>query len=227
MLGFLNQALYLVLYLILDHFLSKINIHGSVPYFDKFNSVVRLLILLFLYDCIMYWCHYLFHAFNFTRKVHNVHHVENSMDAMTAIRLHFFEYIAFSVAAIILFYTFAATTNERIIIIVISQVFSAYTHADFRLPYKIEMILDKIFVTSGYHMHHHSNNTKEANENFGLIFNLWDRINKTYHRPEKGRIYQYGTRTDEEASNSLVKNLFLLLPYDKGAGLRGYKHKKV
>ncbi|MFN8371044.1 MAG: sterol desaturase family protein [Bacteriovoracaceae bacterium] len=226
MLSFAALAGCLVTAMIIFPLLGQWNLYGIVPYFKDLHPLIRFCILLFIYDTSVYWRHYVFHTVKILRKIHNVHHSDHYMDAMTSFRVHFLEIICSFIIVIVIFYPLGATVNEFILVYSIDQIIEVTSHADLRLPYKLEMILDKIFCTSGFHMHHHSSNTKEANENFGLIFNIWDRINKTYHKPEKDRRYEYGTRTDLEASNSLVKNFFLQLPYTNGAGLRAYKRGK-
>lgn len=226
MLGFTTWACYVVVTMTIFPLLDRWNLYGKVPYFKNFHPVIRFCVLLFIIDAIIYWNHYVFHNVKFLRKVHNVHHVEHYVDAMSAFRVHFIEILSFVTLLVGVYYPLGVTVDEFIIMIIITQIIGATSHADLRLPYRLEILLDKVFCTSGFHMHHHSVNTKEANENFSMLLNIWDRLNKTYHKPEKGRKYEFGTQTDLEASNSLVKNLFLRLPYSNGAGLRAYKRKK-
>ncbi len=227
MLGFSTWACYVLTTTLAFPLLDRWNLYGIVPKFQSFHPVIRFFILLLIMDAIVYWTHYFFHSHKLLRKIHNVHHVEYYLDALSAFRVHFIEILVFVTVLVCCYYPLGATVEEFITMIIITQVIGATAHADLRLPYKLEMILDKAFCTSGFHMHHHSIHTKEANQNFGMLLNIWDRINKTYHAPEKDRKYEYGTRTEIAVSNNLVKNFFLKLPYTNGAGLRGYKNKKL
>ncbi|MFN8371042.1 MAG: sterol desaturase family protein [Bacteriovoracaceae bacterium] len=219
----INESLYFFIVMLFFPIATKFKIYGCIPYFKDFHPIIKYAILVLILDFVVYWGHYFYHSIKFLRRIHNVHHVVHYIDVMSAFRVHFIEVLTYAIILIGVYFPLGVTVEEFIIIAAVNQMAGILLHADLRLPYQLEILLDKVFCTSGFHMHHHSINTKEANENFGMVFTFWDRINKTYHAPEKGRKYVYGTRTDLTSSNSLVKNLFLRLPYTNGAGLRAYK----
>ncbi len=223
----INESLYFFVVMLFYPFASKLKIYGIVPGFHSLHPIIKYFILVLVLDFVVYWGHYVYHSNKILRRIHNIHHVGHYLDVMSAFRVHFIEVLSYVFILIAVYFPLGVTVEEFIVMASVNQIAGILIHADLRLPYKLEIILDKVFCTSGFHMHHHSVNTREANENFGMIFTFWDRLNNTYHAPENNRKYIYGTRTELATSNNLVKNLFFRLPYTNGAGLRGYKKNRV
>ena len=59
---------------------------------------------------------------------------------------------------------------------------SLFTHANIRLPAKLDRLLRLGIVTPDMHRIHHSVETAETNSNFGFNLSLWDRLFGTYRR---------------------------------------------
>ena len=49
--------------------------------------------------------------------------------------------------------------------------------------------LEIIFVTPQYHLIHHSQNIKNHNSNFGVLFSIWDRMFGTYTKNMSGNLF--------------------------------------
>lgn len=144
-----------------------------IPYFIEFALGFLLL------DYTNYLWHVLLHKVNFLWRFHAVHHSDLDLDITTAIRFHFGEMIGsvvFRGAAILLI------GASPLLVIVYEIVFEAATnfhHTNWKLPYRLEKILNKIVVTPRMHGIHHSIVQKEADSNYAVIFSFWDRLHHT------------------------------------------------
>ncbi len=57
---------------------------------------------------------------------------------------------------------------------------SLFTHANGRMPERLDLALRWVFVTPNMHTIHHSDRPIETDSNFGFSFSWWDRIFRTY-----------------------------------------------
>ena len=55
-----------------------------------------------------------------------------------------------------------------------------FSHANIRLPERVDRILRWVFITPNMHSLHHSSYQPETDSNYGTVFTLWDRIFGTY-----------------------------------------------
>jgi sterol desaturase/sphingolipid hydroxylase (fatty acid hydroxylase superfamily) len=53
---------------------------------------------------------------------------------------------------------------------------SLFTHADLRLPARVEAIVRRLLVTPDWHRVHHAVDRDEHDTNFGNILTAWDRL---------------------------------------------------
>ena len=50
------------------------------------------------------------------------------------------------------------------------------SHANIRLPERVDRIVRWVFVTPNMHSLHHSSHQPETDSNYGTVFTLWDRF---------------------------------------------------
>lgn len=136
-----------------------------------------------LLDLAIYGQHVVFHKVPFLWRLHRVHHADTEMDVTTGIRFHPVEIlvsIAIKLAAI------AALGAPPLAVFLFEVILNAgamFTHANLRLPEKVERGLRLLFVTPGMHRVHHSAERIDTDSNYGFNLSIWDRIFATY-RPE-------------------------------------------
>ncbi len=101
------------------------------------------------------------------------------MDVSTASRFHLGEVlfsIFFRVAVVGLFglgiWTLAAYN-------LLFSVANQFQHSNWRLPIRVERVLNLFFVTPRMHGIHHSIVQRETNSNWGTVFRWWDQIHGT------------------------------------------------
>ncbi|HEU5246053.1 MAG TPA: sterol desaturase family protein [Candidatus Udaeobacter sp.] len=135
-----------------------------------------------LMDYAYWWWHWANHMIPLFWRFHNVHHTDLDMDVSTAARFHFGE-IIFSIAFLTLAVTLFGIPPLMLIIFFIAfEAATLFHHSNWRLPIRVERILNLIFVTPRMHGIHHSIVQRETNSNWGTIFCWWDKLHRTLRR---------------------------------------------
>ena len=133
-----------------------------------------------MFDYAYYWWHVGTHRIPFLWRFHNVHHTDLDMDVSTAARFHFAE-IAFSVVyrvAIVLIVGIAPLVY--LFYEMIFELETQFHHSNWRLPRRVESLLNTIIVTPRMHGIHHSIVQAETNSNWGSVFCWWDRLHRSH-----------------------------------------------
>ena len=179
---------------------------------------VEVFIGLLLLDLIgAYTPHWLEHKLKPLWMIHLVHHSDHHVDTTTANRHHPLEsFIRFGFT---LLGVFLVGTNIGIIMLYqsISLISTQFTHANIKLPKKIDLYLSYLFVSPDMHKTHHHYRLPYTDANYGNIFSVWDRAFGTYLPFDREKlIYGVDVFYDEEANsqiNKLLKQPFQ--PYSK------------
>jgi sterol desaturase/sphingolipid hydroxylase (fatty acid hydroxylase superfamily) len=143
------------------------------------SVVIKAIISFLLLDYSNYIWHILLHKLPILWRFHLVHHTDLDLDLTTAFRFHFGEMIGsvlFRGAAVVLIGT------SPVLVLVYEIVFEAATqfhHSNWKLPFKLEKVLNYLVVTPRMHGIHHSMIKSETDSNYAVIFSFWDRIHNT------------------------------------------------
>ena len=186
---------------------------GLLNYF-ALPSWTKLVATFLLMDYAYWWWHWANHMLPLFWRFHNVHHTDLDLDVSTAARFHFGEMLfsvgflslavlLFGIAPIMLpffFITFEGAT--------------LFHHSNWRLPIRVERILNLIIVTPRMHGIHHSIVQRETNSNWGTIFCWWDKLHRTLRRdiPQDAVIIGVAAYRDE---HELTLGKLLALPFAK------------
>ena len=139
------------------------------------EAVVAFLIL----DYGNYVWHILNHKFPFLWRFHVVHHTDPDLDITTAFRFHFGELIGslFFRGAVV----FLIGASPMIVLIyeIVFETATQFHHSNWKLPFKLEKVFNKIIVTPRMHGIHHSIIKQETDSNYAVIFSFWDRLHNT------------------------------------------------
>ena len=129
------------------------------------------------------WMNYLWHRLNhhwpLLWRFHQVHHSDLDMDVSTALRFHIGEILGsvpFKAGFILLL---GATPRATLIYETFFELANNFHHSNLRLPQKTDHTLARLIVTPRMHGIHHSVIAQETNNNYSVIFNLWDRLHRT------------------------------------------------
>lgn len=133
-----------------------------------------------LLDYTLYWWHFLTHRVPALWRFHQVHHLDQEMDATTALRFHFGEIaisVAFRAAQVIVIGPTPAILASWQIFLFLCILFH---HSNVRLPLTWERRLAFIVVTPRLHGIHHSIAPDEVNSNWSSGLTLWDLLHATF-----------------------------------------------
>ncbi|MGG6230681.1 sterol desaturase family protein [Tenacibaculum sp. SDUM215027] len=154
-----------------------------------------------------YLAHLVEHKVKPLWMVHLVHHSDHKVDTTTANRHHPIESIirfTFTLLGV-----FLVGTPIGIIMLYqsMSLVFTQLTHANIKMPKKLDRILSYVIVSPDMHKVHHHNILPYTDSNYGNIFSIWDRLLGTYMELDREKIV-YGVDTfPDEVKNSSLKEL--------------------
>jgi sterol desaturase/sphingolipid hydroxylase (fatty acid hydroxylase superfamily) len=132
-----------------------------------------------LMDYTLYLWHVLLHRVPWLWRCHLVHHSDLELDASTALRFHFTEFLAsipYRAAQVIVIGVSPKALSAWQLVTGASVVFH---HSNIQLPYHIERLLSRLIMSPRLHGIHHSIIPEETNSNFSSGLTLWDFLHQT------------------------------------------------
>ena len=145
-----------------------------------------------LLDGWRYWEHRALHWAPLLWRLHLVHHSDTHVDVTTAERHHPLESILSTAVMMGFILACGLPPAGLAIYLVAATVVSLGSHANLRLPAKVDRLLRGIVVTPRVHLVHHSDLKAETDSNYGTVLTLWDRLFGTYVDPDVARIPHLG-----------------------------------
>lgn len=162
-------------------------------------SLVAGLLLLDLIGA--YLIHFIEHKIKFLWKFHMVHHSDTYVDATTANRHHPGESVFRALFTLIGVILCGAPMWLVILYQSLSALVSQFTHANLRLPEKIDKGLSYFLVSPNMHKVHHHYVRPQTDSNFGNIFSVWDRLFGTYNYTPASQL-KYGLDVLDDSTSS-------------------------
>jgi sterol desaturase/sphingolipid hydroxylase (fatty acid hydroxylase superfamily) len=135
-----------------------------------------------LMDYAYWWWHRTNHMVPLFWRFHNVHHTDLDLDVSTAARFHFGEMILSIGFLSLAVMVFGIAPIMLVGFFITLEVATLFHHSNWRLPIKLERLLNLIIVTPRMHGIHHSIVQRETNSNWGTIFCWWDKLHRTLRR---------------------------------------------
>lgn len=145
-------------------------------------------------------------------RMHIVHHADTNIDVTSGLRHHpleaLFRWIFFAGGILI--------TGLPIYAVMIAQtlmsMFTMFTHANVRLPARLDKLISYVLVSPNMHKVHHHWKQPFTDSNYGTAFSIWDRLFGTYKELEPGQIHYgldnyYQMEKDEDFA-ALIKSPF-------------------
>jgi sterol desaturase/sphingolipid hydroxylase (fatty acid hydroxylase superfamily) len=127
-------------------------------------------------DLWIYWWHRANHEWPLLWRFHEVHHLDEFLDASSALRFHFGEVLISSIvrAAVIL------VLGLPLVSVVVFETLLAFNtmfhHSDIRLPPRLEKALSRVIVTPSIHWVHHHAIRRDTDSNYASLLSVWDRL---------------------------------------------------
>ena len=154
-----------------------------------------------------YLPHYTEHKVPPLWMVHLVHHSDHKVDTTTANRHHPLESMIRYVFTLAGVFIIGAPIGIVMLYQSLSLVATQFSHANIKLPKKLDYFLSFVLVSPDMHKIHHHYQLPYTDANYGNIFSIWDRILGTYIYMDRERIV-YGVDTfPNEVENSNLKHL--------------------
>ena len=127
-----------------------------------------------------YLTHRLFHSYPWLWRVHRVHHFDTAVDVSTGLRHHPLELVLTLLIDSLVAILFGLLPLALMSYGITELMFALFSHADVKLPGKIDRTLRVFFVTPRIHAIHHSAYQPETDSNYGTVLTIWDRLFGTY-----------------------------------------------
>ena len=158
--------------------------------------------------------HFVEHKVKWMWQFHLIHHTDQYVDTTTANRHHPLEsLIRFSFTLIGVFVA-GAPIGIVMLYQTLSLVATQFSHANIRLPRKVDDIISWVIVSPDMHKVHHHYVLPYTDSNYGNIFSVWDRIFGTYMELDRDKLV-YGVDVfPDEKENGEILNL-LKQPFQK------------
>lgn len=187
----------------------------GLVYWTNAGVAATILISFLLLDFIGSWlAHFTEHKLMFLWRFHIVHHADNNVDVTTGLRHHPMESVLRGLFFFIAIFISGAPMYAVMIFQTITVLFTAFTHANIRLPKQVDHTLSWIFISPNMHKVHHHWQQPYTDSNYGAVLSIWDRLFGTYRQLEPSQI-RYGL--DRYYPNDQDENFIQLLkrPFGK------------
>jgi sterol desaturase/sphingolipid hydroxylase (fatty acid hydroxylase superfamily) len=140
------------------------------------NWIVAILAL----DLVIYWQHRLLHSNAVLWRAHRMHHSDVALDATSGVRFHPLEILLSMGIKIGVILILGASWHAVLAFEILLNSFALFTHANVRLPERLERPLRCVLVTPEMHRMHHSVRPEELDSNFAFHLSIWDRLFGSY-----------------------------------------------
>ena len=191
------------------------NNFGIINWIPNMPLWMYVVVSILLMDFIgAYLVHYVEHKVKPLWMVHLVHHSDHKEDTTTANRHHPLESVirfTFTLAGV---FIIGAPIAIVMLYQSMSLVASQFTHANIKLPKKVDKALSYVLVSPDMHKVHHHYVLPYTDSNYGNIFSIWDRLFGTYMEFDRDTlVYGVDVFPDEEKNSSI--NELLKQPFQK------------
>jgi sterol desaturase/sphingolipid hydroxylase (fatty acid hydroxylase superfamily) len=161
-----------------------------------------------------YLVHLIEHKTKFLWRFHLIHHTDTWIDTTSANRHHPGESILRFVFTTLGVFVIGTPMWLVFLYQTLSLISTQFTHANIKLPKKLDDIISFVFVSPDMHKVHHHYKLPYTDSNYGNIFSFWDRLFGTYLSMKREHlIYGVDTHMNPEDHNRL-SNL-LKIPFKK------------
>jgi sterol desaturase/sphingolipid hydroxylase (fatty acid hydroxylase superfamily) len=143
---------------------------------DWLHGWIAVIFDLALLDCWIYWLHRAQHAVPIFWRFHEVHHLDETLDASTALRFHFGEVFISSLMRLPVIMLLAIPLPNIIWFETMVAMAAIFHHSNLRFPQGFERALSSIIVTPAIHWVHHHAIRADTDSNYAVFFSVWDRL---------------------------------------------------
>jgi sterol desaturase/sphingolipid hydroxylase (fatty acid hydroxylase superfamily) len=161
-----------------------------------------------------YLPHFVEHKIKPLWMIHLVHHTDHKVDTTTANRHHPLESVIRFVFTLLGVFLIGTPIGIVMLYQSMSIVATQFSHANIRLPKKVDLVLSYFLVSPDMHKVHHHNVLPYTDSNYGNIFSIWDRLLGTYlHLDREKLVYGVDVFPNEKENSNIVD--LLKQPFQK------------
>lgn len=143
---------------------------------DAWTGGWLILIDLLVLDCWIYWWHRINHQVQFLWRFHEVHHLDETLDASSALRFHFGEVLLSSLVRAAVIILLGIPFTSVVLFETAVAISAIFQHSNTRLPGWLERPLSWFIVTPSIHWVHHHAIRRDTDSNYAAILSVWDRV---------------------------------------------------
>ena len=193
----------------------SVNDFGVINWLPELPLWLYVIIGLLLLDLVgAYLAHLVEHKVKPLWMIHLVHHTDHSVDTTTANRHHPLESVIRFVFTITGVFIIGTPIGIVMLYQSLSVVISQFSHANIKLPKRVDDLISYVIVSPDMHKVHHHYVLPYTDSNYGNIFSIWDRLFGTYMTLDREKlVYGVDVFPDEE-KNANIKDL-LRQPFQK------------
>lgn len=175
-----------------------------------------------LLDYTLYWWHVLLHRVPLLWRSHVVHHSDPMLDTSTALRFHWFEFLASVPWRLAQVVVLGIRPGTLALWQKLTFVEVLFHHSNLRLPLAMERRLGRFVVTPRMHGIHHSVVDTERNTNFSSGLTIWDVLHRSLKIDVPQRDIRIGV-PEYPMPQALGLRQLLVLPFQRNgdAGTAG------
>jgi len=217
--NFVFTILHVVLHTGLAFFIIKISdwcLHQSFGLVYWFNASVLLTVIIgvLALDFSSWLVHLVMHKSRFLWRFHLIHHSDTNVDVTTGLRHHPGDSLLRGIFFMLLIFISGAPMYSVMIYQTLVVLSTAFTHANIKLPEKLDTLLSYIIISPNMHKVHHHWKQPFTDTNYGAVFSFWDRLLGTFSQlPINDIRYGIDRHYPEEKDEDLVK--MLIKPFQK------------
>ncbi|MEI7472360.1 MAG: sterol desaturase family protein [Chitinophagaceae bacterium] len=187
----------------------------GIVYWLQLGTVATIVACFLVLDFFGGWLvHIVEHKVPFLWRFHVIHHSDNAVDVSSGLRHHPVE----SVVRGCFFFMGILVSGAPMYAVMIFQtlliIATAFTHANMKLPAKLDNLLSYLLVSPNMHKVHHHWKRPYTDSNYGAVLAIWDRLFGTVTKLDPSQI-KYGL--DNYYPNEKDEDIWLLLrnPFQK------------
>ena len=170
----MGYVVYLLFYYGFTLIYFDINKYGLIYFF------VSIVLMMILHDMYFYWTHRLLHLPGWYQKIHFVHHQSTNPSPFTALSFHPVEAIIQAIILPLIVLIIPAHPFPIFIFLIFMVYKNVRGHAGYEFTAPAERQKKRKWLQS-YSIDHNQHHLY-GRENYGLYFNLWDRLMHTFKK---------------------------------------------
>ena len=143
---------------------------------DWWSGWTGLALDVLILDCWIYWGHRANHESQFLWRFHEVHHLDETLDASSALRFHFGEVLLSSLVRAGVILLLGVPLLSVVVFETLLALSAMFHHSNIRLPKRLEKALSYVIVTPSIHWVHHHAIRRDTDSNYSALLSLWDRL---------------------------------------------------